>query len=181
MLLFGLRATAHDWFASYLSNRLQSVNSNESESDFRVMKYGVPQGSILGPLLLLIYINDLPAVSEFCMPILFAADTILFVLSRISKTFYQTNQETRMICLWVNANKLSINIGKTHFMFFTPKRLPQSMDDITTDGKQIMEVNKTVFLWAIIDNKLNWKPHITYISKNAESIGNIEGKRIVQQ
>ena len=68
---YGVRATAHDWFTSYLSNRLQLVNYNGYESDFRVMKCGVPQGSILGPLILLIYISDLPAVSKYFMPILF--------------------------------------------------------------------------------------------------------------
>ena len=79
-----------------------------------------------------------------------------------------------MIYLWVKANKLSFNIDKTYSMLFTPKRFPRNMDDIIIDGKQIMEVNETKFLGVIIDNNLNWKPHITYISKKvAKGIGTI--------
>ena len=70
------------------------------------------------------------------------------------------------------ANKLSLNIDKTYFMLFTPKIFPRNMDDIIIDGKQIMEVNETKFLGVIIDNNLNWKSHITYISKKvAKGIG----------
>ena len=170
---YGVRATAHDWFTSYLSNRLQLVNYNGYESDFRVMKCGVPQGSILGPLLFLIYINDLPDVSKFFMPILLADDTNLFCTGpNLKYIVYQINQEIRMIYLWVKANKSSLNIDKTYFMLFTPKRFPRNMDDIIIDGKQIIEVSETKFLGVIIDNNLNWKPHITYINKKvAKSIG----------
>ena len=77
---YGVRGIAHDWFYSYLSNRSQSVNYNDHESDLKMMKCGVPQGSILGPLLFLIYTNDLPSVSKYFMPILFADDTNLFCI-----------------------------------------------------------------------------------------------------
>ena len=69
-----------------------------------------------------------------------------------------------MIYLWMKAYKLSLNIDKTYFMLFTPKRFPGNMDNITIDGKQIMEVNEIKFLGVIINNNLNWNPHITYIS-----------------
>ena len=78
LYMYSIRGIAHDWFVSYLSNRLQAVVYNNHESDFKAMQCGVPQGSILGPLLFLIYINDLPSVSNRFMPILFADDTNLF-------------------------------------------------------------------------------------------------------
>ena len=110
---------------------------------------------------------------SFFMPILFADDTNLFCTGpNLKDIVYQINQEIRMIYLWVKANKLSLNIDKTYFMLFTPKRFTRNMDDIIIDGKQIMEVNETKFLGVIIDNNLNWKPHITYISeKVAKGIG----------
>ena len=110
---------------------------------------------------------------SFFIPILFADDTNLFCTGpNLKDIVYQINQEIRMIYLWVKANKLSLNIDKTYFMLFTPKRFPRNMDDIIIDGKQIIEVNETKFLGVIIDNNLNWKLHITYISKKvAKGIG----------
>ena len=170
---YGVRGIAHDWFYSYLSNRSQSVNYNDHESDLKMMKCGVPQGSILGPLLFLIYINDLPSVSKYFMPILFADDTNLFCTGpNLHDIVCQINQEIKIIYSWVKANKLSLNIDKTNFMLFTPKRFSRSMDVLLIDGKRIMEVSETKFLGVIIDNKLNWKPHIRYVcTKVAKGIG----------
>ena len=100
--------------------------------------------------------------------------TLIFLCTgpNLKDFVYQINQEIRMIYLWVKANKLSLNIYKTYFMLFTPKWFPRNMDNITIGGKQIIEVNETKFLWVIIDNDLNWKPHITYIIKKvAKGIG----------
>ena len=76
--IYGIRGIAHDWFSSYMSKRHQSVMYNNFESDYEEIKCGVPQGSVLGTLLFLIYINDLPSVSKLFMPTLFADDTNLF-------------------------------------------------------------------------------------------------------
>ena len=130
------------------------------------MKCGVPQGSILGPLLFLIYINDLPSVSKYFMPILFADDTNLFCTGpNLHDIVCQINQEIKIIYSWVKANKLSLNIDKTNFMLFTPKRFSRAMDALLIDGKRIMEVSETKFLGVIIDNKLNWKPHIRHVNR----------------
>ena len=92
----------------------------------------------------------------------------------------QINQEIKIIYSWVKANKLSLNIDKTNFMLFTPKRFSRVMDVLLIDGKRIMEVNETKFLGVIIDNKLNWKPHIRYVgTKVAKGIGIILKSRKV--
>ena len=178
---YGIRGIAHEWFASYLSSRQQSVVYNEHESELKTIKCGVPQGSILGPLLFLLYINDLSSVSSFFMPLLFADDTNLFCTGdNLRDTIQQINEELPKIYSWVNANKLSLNIDKTNFMLFTPRNCSRCTEDIVINGIRIQEVKETKFLGVIIDNKLNWSSHISYISKKvAKGIGIILKSRKV--
>ena len=134
---------AHDWFSSYMSKRHQSVMYNNFESDYKEIKCGVPQGSVLGPLLFLFYINDLPSVSKLFMPILFADDTNLFCTGKnLGDIVNEINVEIDKIYSWVKANKLSLNVEKTNFMLFTPKCFPRNMDDLLINGNRISEVNK---------------------------------------
>ena len=178
---YGIRDIAHKWFISYLSSRQQSVMYNGHESEFKMMRCGVPQGSILGPLLFLLYINDLTAVSNFFMPILFADDTNLFCTGTDLKDMIrQINEEMAKIYAWVNANKLSLNIDKTNFMMFMPKGFSYCADYIVINQTRIQEVKETKFLGVIIDNKLKWSAHISYISKKiSKGIGIILKSRKV--
>ena len=110
---YGIRGIALDWFFSYLTNRSQAVIYNEQESQMKETLCGVQQGSILGPLLFLLFINDLPSVSNLFTPILFADDTNLFCNRHNQDEFIKTiNEELKLIYKWVNVNKLSLNIEK---------------------------------------------------------------------
>ena len=156
-----MRGIAHDWFASYSLNRQQSVIYNGYESELTVLRCGVPQGSILGPMLLLLYINDLTNVSSFFMPILFADDTNLFCTGTDLKIMIrQVNEELAKIYARVNANKLSSSVEKINFMLFMPKYLSHYADHSVMKQTRIQEVNETRFLGVTIDNTLKWSAHI---------------------
>ena len=176
---YGIRGMAHDWFSSYLQNRQQFVKFNNTCSDYQTVKCGIPQGSILGPLLFLLYINDLPRVSKILMSFLFADDTNLFITGNdIQEIVRIINEELVNIVDWLRANKLSLNIDKTNFILFRPKSRPVSTLDIRIEGTQIERVTEAKFLGVIIDKKLNWSKHITYIKhKISKSIGIIKKTR----
>ena len=168
---YGIRGIAHDWFVSYLSNRQQSVIYNGYESELKVMRFGVPQGSILAPMLFLLYINDLTNVSSFFMPILFSDDTNIFCTGiDLKNMIRQVNEELAKIYAWVNANKLSLNSDKTNFMLFMPKYSSHCADHIVINQTRIQEVKETKFLGVIIDNKLKWSAHVKYISKKSPKV-----------
>ena len=162
---YGIRGVAHSWFKNYLTNRHQFVTYNGAKSKLKVINCGVPQGSILGPLLFLIYINDLVSVCKSTMPIMFADDTSLFASGTDIHVIEDTiNKELSNISTWLKVNRLSLNVKKTHFMMFTNKRYSIAKIEIKIDNEPIEETTKTKFLGVIIDNKLTWKDHIMYIS-----------------
>ena len=122
LCIYGIRGPALSWITSYLSNRYQYVVYNGYQSECKYISCGVPQGSILDPLLFLLYINDLPAVSKLFMPILFADDTNLFCTSHnVNMLVDDINTELVNVYAWVQSNKLSLNIDKTNYMLFSPK------------------------------------------------------------
>ena len=113
LYMYGIRGIAHDWFLSYLIDCKQLCAITTSLTS-RQSKCSVPQGSILGPLLFLIYLNDLPSVSNLFMPILFADDTNLFCTGKkLKDVVSQIYVEIGKVYCWVKANKLSLNIDKT--------------------------------------------------------------------
>ena len=155
---YGIRGCALSWFRSYLSHIFQYVTYNGSQSSLQLIKCGVPQGSILGPLPLLVYINDLCIVCKSTEPVLFADDTNLFSSgSNASSLQDGVNNDLAIIAEWLKVNKPSLNIKKTHFMCFSAKNKPSPCISLQIDGEALAEVNKSKFLGVIIDNKLSWK------------------------
>ena len=120
---YGVRGNVLNWFSSYLCNRKQYVSVNGATSDQLTITCGVPQGSVLGPLLFLIYINDLPSVSRFLSFCLFADDTNIYFNSRDLLTLQKVmNRELKKVKKWLDANQLALNIEKTNFVIFhSPK------------------------------------------------------------
>ena len=179
---YGIRGIAHNWIKDYLSNRYQYVVFEEFESQKKLIKCGVPQGSILGPLLFLLYINDLPAVSDIVLPIIFADDTNVFLKGRcIENMIGVMNTELEKIYKWLNANKLSLNINKTQYMIFHSRRTqPIRNSNLTINGIRIEYVEYTKFLGVHIDSCMTWEKHIHHTkSKIARGIAIISKARQV--
>ena len=163
---FGIRGNALSWFKSYLTGRKQFVTYNGVASSTKVITCGVPQGSILGPLLFLLYINDLYNIWSTSIPILYADDTNLFYKGKDIDTLVSyINMELKNISTWLKVNRLSLNIKKTHFMFFRKQRNKKCDLKIQIDGSEIDQVERTKFLGVVIDQNLNWKEHVSLISR----------------
>ena len=153
---YGIRGVALNWLKNYLSNRKQIVKYNSTKSESLKIKCAVPQGPVLGPLLFLIYMNDIYKCSQLLSFILFADDTNLFLSHQDINTLYNTiNQALKKITTWLSTNKLSLNVNKTHFMIFKTKnkKLTQHMS-IMINGEQIEQVKSTKFLGLYIDEQL---------------------------
>ncbi len=154
----GIRGPMLSWFRSYLSDRRQSVCCNQVKSDPLYMSHGVPQGSVLGPLLFLIYVNDLPLNSSF-LQTLFADDTCLFMSHRNPETLRDLiNTELGKVSEWLVANQLTLNVSKSNYIIFG---VNTSIDfKLSISGQILNNVNQAKYLGIIIDSKLSWKEHL---------------------
>lgn len=163
---YGIRGIALKLIKSYLEGRYQKVilenNQHVSSSNWGIIKHGVPQGSILGPLLFLFYINDLPkSIKSNAEAVLFADDTSIIVKSLNPTTFGNTiNKVFQDINKWFTVNMLSLNAEKTQFMQFVTKINSLLQIDIIHENKKIANVFNTKFLGLTLDNSFSWKTHI---------------------
>ena len=172
--VYGIRGTAYSWLEDYLKQRQQYVSFNNVESNKTTIKCGVPQGSILGPLLFLLYINDLVNTSPSLMPILFADDTNIFLSGKsLCEMIITMNNELQKISDWLKANRLSLNVKKTHYMVFRSKqRLSYSDNCLYMNNEAINVVEHTKFLGVTVDSQLTWQKHISVTKgKVARGIG----------
>ena len=174
---YGIQESALNWIHSYLYNRSQYVEvDSRIKSEKVTLNIGVPQGSILGPLLFIIYTNDLHNSTKYFKFILYADDTTLFnplCNYNYDNDCLQINNELNKIFEWLCVNKLSLNVKKTQFMIFhSTKRSIQKKPDLFINNIPIEHTDEFNFLGITINSVLDWKPHINKISiKISRAIG----------
>ena len=160
---YGFRGLFLNFMMQFVQDRRYFVNINGLNSDIRNVNIGVPQGSTLGPLLFLLYVNDMRFSSSILKFIQFADDTTILYNSPNFETLKSTLEtEGNKVIEWLIANKLLINLTKTQAMMFTFKR-HNNLLSVNLNNTIVTEQNIVSFLGIVIDNKLNWKAHISHI------------------
>jgi len=153
-----------------LRERKQYVSYNGIQSETLNITCGVPQGSVLGPLLFIIYTNDLPDCINQATTILFADDTTIYTSSSdIQYMFNVMNENLECLTDWFRANKLSLNISKTNYMLFSNVNHNIQTQNLQISGQTIYQVKNTKFLGINLDDKLKWDVHIKSVKSRISS------------
>lgn len=166
---YGIRGMVIEWLRSYLKDRTQQVQFNNKWSKLMTTEYGVPQGSVLGPLLFIVYINDIIKICpEGCSIKMFADDTLIYVTGESSAELEsKMNMAFTIVEEWMNINKLKMNAGKTKYMIVRSirKELRGNITLKCLDGTEIERVEIMKYLGIIIDDRLRFKDHCDYMLK----------------
>ena len=179
---FGVTGVTYNWFNSYLDDRKQKCFVNGCLSDSKPLLCGIPQGTILGPLLFLLYINDLPNCLSISQPRMYADDTHLtFASNDVTILEENMNNELTKVSEWLIANKLTLNRSKTEFMLLGSRQRLSTLSgplSFSINGDSIKQVEFAKSLGVYIDKNLTWNLHITNISKKiASGIGILKRSR----
>jgi len=163
---YSIRGKSLDWFSDYLTNRTQITKINNIISSSKPITHGVPQGSILGPLLFILFINDLTSCSKILDYILFADDTnSLYFNDNFANLISIVTTELTKLYNWFSANKLTLNLDKCNYMLFGNKVMDAENPTVLINNIILNRVNSTKFLGVHIDDKLTWNIHINEVSK----------------
>ncbi len=164
---YNFGANTLDRFRSYLSERHQYVCVNSQSSELGEGKFGVPQGSILGPLLFSLFINDLPTILRSCHISLYADDAVIFLSHSSLDVLNETIQEEMAnIGRWMLSNKLKLNLKKSVTMLIgSPQKIKDLSLNISVLGESLINVIKIKYLGVIVDNHLKWVDHINYLKQ----------------
>ena len=172
---YGIENLELKWFEDYLTNRMQVVDYQNVMSDFQSITSGVPQGSILGPLLFILLVNDLPSTVAHCTLLMYADDTVLFYSAKgVNVIEEKLNENLGLIGNWLRKNSLFINKGKTKCLLFgTPGKLSNIESfHVRINDYVTKRVSKFKYLGIHLDECLSWKAHIkSVVSKAGKRIG----------
>ncbi len=162
----GIKNNELNWFTNYLSNRQQCTVINNVYSDYMQISVGVPQGSILGPLLFICFINDLPNVIAQSKIVLYADDTaILYNAKTSSEVNTVLNEEISHVASWMYRNKLTVNASKTKVMMFGSQRKTKNcVLDVNLNNVKLEQVSAFKYLGLWFDPSLKWDTHIDKIA-----------------
>ena len=169
---YGIRGNAWNLMNSYLENRSQFVCAEGVQSNSTNVGVGVPQGSVLGPLLFILHINDMQSATN--MNVLnFADDTLLYMHFKHTNHIEDTvNAELEKINKWMQTNKLKINVSKTKFMLFSSNHHYSNIKLTIGTSLELEQVKEYKYLGLIIDSKLTWKSHVQYLrNKLSRNLG----------
>ena len=162
---YGIKGIPYEWFKSYLTNRQQFTTVNNKQSELSSIEFGIPQGSILGPLLFLIYINDLSKAIIFSSVHHFADDTnILYVSSSLKNVNKKLNHALSNLVQWLRANKILLNVSKTEIVIFKShsKQITKHLN-FCLNGQKIIPKNHTKYLGIITDKHLTFTDYMAQL------------------
>ena len=158
---YGIRGIIQDWFRDYLSQRSQSTKFYNSVSTSLPIQYGVPQGSVLGPILFLLYINDITSIFTNLKTVLFADDSTLYITGENpSDIIHTANVDLQIFHKWCLSNRLTVNLNKTFYMLFTNKP-PSVLPSLFFSQNIISRTHKHTLLGITYDDNMTFQHHVT--------------------
>ena len=162
-LEFGVMGEEEGWFQAYLSGRRQGVNIGKVNSPWLMPRYGVPQGSILGPLMFVPFVNDLPRTGRRGCINMYADDTTLYTEAKIAEQAVEAlGSDAQSTFDWYRQNQLIVNLKKTHLMVFGRKHRKREISEtkLVLNNVELHPEQSVVYLGVTLDDQLKWNDHI---------------------